>query len=493
MSPAPVVHPAPAERSPRPGLLPGPASLFWKLLIGFWLTLLVAGLLVGTAVGLYHKQRAQQAAAIELPLALGPRTELQVRAAAATLRHGGLAALQALLASEDGERGDALRVHAVDANGRELLGRPVPAEALAQARTQVASAARSGGPVRGVREIALADGQRWLLLVPAAESGIGPRSSRAGYRSGPPTPALGIAAGLLASLVFSAVLAAYLTRPIRHLRRAFADAADGRLDARVAPLMGRRRDEIAGLGQDFDQMAERLQRLIVSQRRLLHDVSHELRSPLARLQAAIGLARQDPSRSAAMLDRIERDTQRLDALVGELLTLARLEANARDTPRQTVDVGELLQEVADDARFEAQAAGRSLVLSAPTDDADTVIDEASPEWLQRAFENVIRNAIRHTAEDSAVEVELRTPGGDIEIQVADRGPGVPDELLEAIFEPFDRGRIGAGDSNGHGLGLAIARRAVAAHGGTIVAGNRAGGGLVMTLRLPQRPQPRQSS
>lgn len=465
--------------STRPARLLRPASLFWKLLFGFWATLLLAGLLVGTAVWLYHAQRV---APPDPLLAAGPRAELQVRAAAATLQHGGVEALRSLLRAEDAERGEGSRVHALDGNNHELLGRPVPPEAIARAQARLDARPER---TRGVRRVTTADGQTWLLLVPAAE-GLAPSrgsENRGGpaRRAQPPAPGLGIAIGLLASLLFSAGLAAYLTRPIRHLRRAFADVADGRLDTRVASMMGRRRDEIAGLGADFDRMAERLQALIASQRRLLHDVSHELRSPLARLQAAIGLARQDPSRAADMLDRIERDTQRLDALVGELLTLARLEANAGDARRQSIDVADLVREIADDARFEAQTLGRSLVLSMPA--TPTIVDNAQPDWLQRAIENVIRNAIRHTAPGSAVALGMTTTADLITITVSDRGPGLAPEYLEAIFEPFQRGPRPDGD--GYGLGLAIARRAMAAHGGRIVAANRPGGGLVMTLTLPR--------
>jgi two-component system OmpR family sensor kinase len=395
-------------------------------------------------------------------------------------------------------------VHAVADDGRELLGRAVPAAVVEQARARAAAPAgqlayeRSGDrtserSARGVRIVEAGNGQRLLLFVPLADGagssprGEAARAAQASRRSAPPQPGFAIAIGLLASLAFSALLAAYLVRPIRHLRRAFADAAEGRLDTRVAPLMGSRRDEIAGLGEDFDRMAERLQKLISSQRRLLHDVSHELRSPLARLQAAAGLARQDPARTAAMLDRIERDTQRLDTLVGELLTLARLEADAGNAARQPADLGELLHEVVDDARFEAQASGRDVLLEGA--DAPVPIARAHPEWLQRAFENVIRNAVRHTPEGSAVRVRLRQehapdprePGTRIVITVADEGSGVPPEQLESIFEPFQRG---GASTDGHGLGLAIARHALAAHHGSISAANRPGGGLEVTMNLP---------
>lgn len=496
-------------------------GLFWKLFLGFWVTLIAAGIAVGGAVRLHYRQLETRS---EPMLSAGPRAEILVRSAAATLRHGGEPALRALLEEEAADRPSGPRVHAVDDQGRELLGREVPAATIELARARLggeAPAAQVGRPAaedsprledktaepaeplaRGVRLVESAPGRRLLLFVslgdgPTVRRADSARTGPFGHRMQPPNPALGIAIGLLASLAFSAGLAAYLTRPIRHLRRAFADVADGRFDTRVAKLMGRRRDEIAGLGEDFDRMARQLQALIGSQRRLLHDVSHELRSPLARLQAAIGLARQDPSRSAEMLDRIERDTQRLDALVGELLTLARLEADAGDTIRRQVDLAELLHEVVEDARFEARAHDRDVRLASPEN--PVLLAHANPEWLQRAFENVIRNAVRHTAPGSSVEVELRigtaanrrTPAGSgatrpsdaiFVILVSDRGPGVPAEQLEAIFEPFHRG--GASQTDGHGLGLAIARRALAAHDGTIDAAPREGGGLQVRMVLP---------
>ena len=208
----------------------------------------------------------------------------------------------------------------VDDAGQDLLGRTVPEAALHRAR-----ALAETSDTQGVRLAAAPDGKTYLLFVPLAFQP--PR------RAEPAVPAWMLAViGAATSLAVSAILAWYLTRPIRSLRWAFDAAASGRLDTRVRPRMGRRRDEIADLGRDFDRMVERLQALVGSQRRLLHDVSHELRSPLARLQAAIGLLRQDPARLEPSLERIEREAVRLDELVGEVLALARLEAGMADAP-----------------------------------------------------------------------------------------------------------------------------------------------------------------
>jgi two-component system OmpR family sensor kinase len=239
-----------------------------------------------------------------------------------------------------------------------------------------------------------------------------------------------------------------------------------------------RRDEIADLGDDFDQMAQQLQKLVAAQRRLLHDVSHELRSPLARLQAAIGLVRQSPEKLEASLERIEREVMRLDELVGEVLTLARLESGAAGAAAQAIDFAELVADVAEDARFEAEAANRRLSLKS----LDEACVHGSAELLHRAVENVVRNAVKYTAEGSAVELELTAQAGQARLLVADRGPGIAPEELERVFEPFYR--TSSDTAKGFGLGLAIAQRAVASHGGTIRATAREGGGLRVAIELP---------
>ncbi|HHW76035.1 MAG TPA: HAMP domain-containing protein [Xanthomonadaceae bacterium] len=438
--------------------------LFWKFFFAFWLALLVAGAGVGAAVWLHQRtldERGQE-------LASGPRAAFLVNATAATLRHGGIAALQGLLEEwRDRGRGGA-HVYVVDDADRELLGRAVPAEALAQARRL----AREDSEQR-IARLERADQRQYLFFVPA--------ESKSSPHGAPPSPLLPISIGILASLGFSALLAWYLAKPIRHLRGAFDAAAVGKLDTRIGPRMGRRRDEIADLGRDFDRMAQQLQILVGSQRRLLHDVSHELRSPLARLQAAIGLARQQPEKLDASLDRIERESGRLDELVGELLTLSRLEAGMSGAADEEVDLMELVAGIADDARFEAEASGRQVQFSGE----GAAIVKVRAELLHRAFENVIRNAVKYTRENTTVEVKIerRAAPDRLIVTVADRGPGIPESDLQAVFEPFFRGETGVATA-GFGLGLAIARRAIEAHGGSVRALNRPGGGLRVEIALP---------
>jgi two-component system OmpR family sensor kinase len=294
----------------------------------------------------------------------------------------------------------------------------------------------------------------------------------------PPPPIMPIIAGSLVSLLFAALLAWYFSRPIRNLRLAFDAVAGGKLETRIGAAMGRRNDELADLGNDFDRMAERLQSLLDTQRRLLHDVSHELRSPLARLQAAADLMRQQPERSTEFIDHIERDTARMDRLIGELLTLARLNAGMADLPDEAVDLAELIGDIADDARLEAET--RCCTIALDLNAGATL--RGSNELLSRAIENVVRNAIRHSPKGSIVEVATRTSEEHIYLTIADQGPGVPDSDLATIFDPFFRG--GPSQSDGYGLGLAITRRVIEAHGGQVFAENRPVAGLLVTLELP---------
>lgn len=286
-----------------------------------------------------------------------------------------------------------------------------------------------------------------------------------------------------ASLLLSAALAANLARPIRQLRDGFRKLAKGDLDVRLTAGMGRRRDEIAELAQDFDAMAERLQQLIASRDRLLHDVSHELRSPLARMSVAVGLARKTGEVPEQALERIETEAARLNEIVGDLLSLSRAESEARNEEIY-FDLGGLLQVICEDARFEAQPRGVEvrLDLSAEFDDPETApLMKGAPQLLRRGIENVIRNALRFTPAGDAVAVSAVVDRGKITIEVKDNGPGVTPDMLKTMFEPFVKG---AAEARGVGLGLTIARRALAAYGGGLQAFNRPNGGLLMRISLP---------
>jgi len=294
-----------------------------------------------------------------------------------------------------------------------------------------------------------------------------------------------IIGGLMASLAVAALLAWYVSKPIRFLRRAFDAASRGDLDARVGTGLGKRRDELADLGRDFDRTAAQIKGLMDAQRRLLHDVSHELRSPLARLQAAVGLARQHPGNIDSAMDRIDREAERMNKLVDEILTLSRVESGMSMPRDENVEIAAFVRAVLEDAAFEARARAKTIAFEADLAPLETASIKGNAEMLHRALENIVRNAMRHAPEGGKVSiVGSHDPvARSIAIIVADNGPGVAHSELASIFEPFVRGS-GAKDAHGHGLGLAIARRVIEAHGGRIDAANRAQGGLAVTFSLP---------
>ena len=279
------------------------------------------------------------------------------------------------------------------------------------------------------------------------------------------------------------LLAWRITAPVRKLRQAVQQLADGNLSARTGIAADHKGDEITDLGRDFDRMAERIESLLLAQKQLVRDISHELRSPLARLQVALGLARRNASSATEKsLDRIERETERLNALIGELLTLSLLENEAGLPECETVDLNTLLAEVAQDASFEAAGSTRQVVVAS----GPSLIVPGNRELLRRAVENVVRNGLHYTADGTAVTIALaQDEQGDAVISVCDRGPGVPAEMLSAIFQPFYRvAEARDRQSGGAGIGLAITARAISLHGGTVYARNRDGGGLEIELGLP---------
>lgn len=290
--------------------------------------------------------------------------------------------------------------------------------------------------------------------------------------------------GILVLVVggLSAWLARTLSSPVAPLRRATRRLSAGDLSARVGEKAARRRDEIGELARDFDGMAERIEALVGSQQRLLGDVSHELRSPLARLMVALELARSKAGEGAGpALNRIEREAGRLEELIGRLLLLERLEGGAEQAGWEELDLAELVDGVVADASFEASSQGREVDFSA----AEPCWFRGQPELLRSAFDNVIRNAVLHTPPGTAVEVELVQRDDQVEVVVRDFGPGVDDDQIEKIFEPFhrvDEARLRS--SGGVGLGLAIARRALEIHGGSLDARTHPTGGLEVVATLP---------
>jgi len=379
-----------------------------------------------------------------------------------------------------------VRLFIFDEKGHELLDRRPPnwiAEVARGQRHTADSLWGRLGPFRLLRfSETLADGQRYTMVteLPPEEHGLfGPHG----------VPGLGLCIAILTSGLVCYILARYLTSPIVRLRAATQKLASGDLTARAGLPSFRRRDEMAELIRDFDRMAGRLEALVNSQSRLLTDISHELRSPLARLQIALELARQRSGADASgALDRISREAGRLNELIQRLLTIARMESGAESIEKAAVNLEPLIREIAKDAMFEAQSRPCRVDLMSEGD-CQAAGDAA---LLHSAIENVVRNAIRYTEPGSNVEVRLRQEQGaggpEAVIAVTDSGPGVPDEALDKLFRPFYRIDDARGrQTGGVGLGLAITDRAVRLHGGTVQAANRPEGGLRVEIRLPLAP------
>ncbi|MCH9693593.1 MAG: HAMP domain-containing protein [Gammaproteobacteria bacterium] len=312
-------------------------------------------------------------------------------------------------------------------------------------------------------------------------------------RRGPPFPfarpgygflmILGIAIPI--SVLLSILLARYLIRPLKSFELAGVRLADGDLSARISPSISNRGDELGEFASTFDHMAERIELLVNSHKDLLRDVSHELRSPLARLQASLSIARQRTGGAVdAEMDRIELEVERLDDLIGKLLALSRIDSKQVPIERELVNIDWVLADVIVDALVEATAEEKNVVL---TESCELkVLGDAA--LLASCFENIIRNAIRHTPRGSTVEVSMFVFEDDSSrccVSVRDRGDGLPEEELTAIFELFRKAEAQDGrDSGNSGIGLAIADKIVSHHGGDISAHNASDGGLIISVCLP---------
>lgn len=285
--------------------------------------------------------------------------------------------------------------------------------------------------------------------------------------------------GAMTSAIVALMISRWLSHPLRTVNEGLHELAGGKFSTRIGPRLKTSNAEVAGLIGAFDHAASRLQSLSDGRKRLFHDISHEIRSPLARLQAALSLLERRPQEHERMLNQMGADIARLDLLVGEILTLARLEQAGSDMMRESLDIIDILEPIIADANFEGQARNIKAVYHGP----DKIQFIGNEELLHRGLENIVRNAVYHSPDDGKIEIKAEVTSNDIELTFCDQGPGVPEADLDNIFKPFFRIR-NSNRSNGAGLGLSIAARGIAIHRGTICAHNRAGGGLSLSVHLP---------
>jgi two-component system sensor histidine kinase CpxA len=441
-------------------------SLFLRIFLGFWL---VIGLLLAAAIMVVWQVAEQRREAWQQ---FDPRA-VHIEASQ-VLSGGGPAALREWVADGAGLPPE-LRLYVLLADGRDILGRPLPevlVAELARLRAVAEELSRPRAlppnfrPARPIPQIIGPEGRVYSLFLF--------RRPGAAARLLPAVPvrmtlllfALAVSAGV------AWLLARTLSRPVTGLRDATLALADGNLDTRVGHPIVERRDELGGLARDFNEMAAQLEASLRSQRELLRNVSHELRSPLARMRVALGLAQRDAGELPA-LARIERESDRLDWLIGEIMDFARADSG-RGPRSEEFDLTAMLRELVRDARFESGDDGPRIELEAPAG----ILVRAQRSGLASAVENVLRNAAHHA--DRRVDVGVSREADGLAITVADDGGGVPEEELGLLFEPFYRGdKVGTA-----GLGLAIARRVTELHDGTISARNRQDGGLQVTITLP---------
>lgn len=441
-------------------------SLFAKIFIGFWLVtsaVLASWLLAGHYLDSL------------LPEESGRRHDAPPRFIIRLLydlQNQPKDALAATIA--DVHREYRIRVFLLNETGEELLGRRVP--------PPVSEVARRLGD--GSRRAFLRTDRRHLVAHQLYRDDLGPVRSVLVFKPNRSRLAhvlgsnlwLRLGLAILVSGLLCYLLSRLMTRPLERLRLAARGLADGQLATRL-DVRARGGDETDDLARDFNRMAEQLQQRIDAQRRLLSDVSHELRSPLARMQVALALAGQDPANPQPQLTRIEREARRLDELIDELLS----SQNDDSLMDEHIDLVPLLRDLCEDANYEGRESGRRVEFDSS---CEQTLVLGNGTLLRKAFDNILRNALHYTAADSAVRVTVHTEGQRLLVAVQDQGPGIPEAELARVFDEFYRvDSARARETGGYGLGLSIARRAVIRHGGSISATNTSPG-LLMQVELP---------
>jgi two-component system OmpR family sensor kinase len=474
-------------------------SLFLRIFVLFWIAMaiIVGGSIAVTFTVAAHEYESRESQR---------RPAIAIRASE-VLAKGGLAALKKWLADNEHSIADR-NLYIIGPDGHDILGRRLsdnaarrleffnrestpepdmpeaaptpdvplpPGGALPGAEPRPPPPPGNFRPQRGLPQIVGPDGAPYtVLLVPR-------RPSIFGALSLPGISLMILCIALVVSAFASWWLARHLSAPIRRIQEGARALAGEHLDVRVSAGLEDRKDELAVLARDFDAMADQLRANRGAITRLLRDISHELRSPLARMRLAVGLARQPTADPSRQLDRMEREIERLDGLISQVLKLARLSGTDAPFERETFDVDEVIEEVVRDANFEGAVKGCTV----QTVGAAKISVNGNRELLRSAIENVLRNAVRYSPQGARVEVAVERGEAGLTVSVRDLGPGVPESEVERIFEPFYRvAESRDRDTGGEGIGLAITSRVMKAHGGSAKADNRAGGGFEVRLSLP---------
>jgi len=446
-------------------------SLLIRIFLSFWL---IIGITIGIAAlaGFYYSER--------------------LREAMENFEHGDTVLEASRALDEDGREGlvqwlkdfpknRGLTIYVMDEERRDLLGRPIPGN-IARLMGRHRLHMRHHGPerqepgnlrrARPLSQLVSATGQVFTLIVL-------PTRRPPGIFGPTPHGSILLIVALIVSGIVSYLLAHAIASPIRKLRDATVSLADGNLDARVGASVGKRRDELGMLASDFDSMADKLARSAEQQTELSQNISHELRSPLARMRVALELARREAG-DLPEFERINAEAERLDELIGQILSYTRMDSSPQ-AERARVDLADLIREVIDNVNYECKSAGIDGVSVQASYDASPEII-GYPDALVSAIENMIRNAVRHSPPNSTVSVRLSQQDANAQIEISDEGPGVDESELSRLFEPFYRTKDAP--DTGTGLGLAIAQRAIRLNDGDIFAKNSEKGGLQLVISLP---------
>ncbi len=444
-------------------------SLFFRIFMSYWLAM---GLVLAMAVATTSWVAWQRMKAFD---DLEPT--VLAESATAALVNGGVDGLQTWTRDQNSSL-IAPNIYVIDEDGHDLLGRMITPSLLH--RSELAMAALRAGKnwTRWPRYMAVISsplGNRYLMVVSAAPSG--PLAAFGDLKIFVTLVALALS---VVGFVCWAV-ARTVSGPVERLQASAQALASGDLSARVGTEISNRSDELGALARDFDLMAEKLRSMLASRETLMRDLSHELRSPLARLRVALGLARANSGSIEIQLFRIEREAERMDGLIGQLLRLSRLMNMELRPELVPVDLSVLVDEIVEDARLEAIGSDRVILW----DDPGEVLLNVDGYMVRQAIENVLRNALRFSPPAGQIAVILRNEilrdePGHATLLVQDQGPGVPEAELGRIFEPFYR----AQNSEGTGVGLAISARVMALHGGQVAARNRPEGGLEVKFTFP---------